>query len=218
MSGRRPGLSGRRGGPRRCAVRRPACAGRAAAIRGRRGRGSSMIPSRGPAPCTIVRPKRLPSRVVRTPNAVVADERQVALLPGVGAEMHRRGEVDDRVGGELPVGDDVAHVRHGGACGHRPVHPAHVVAEPVLAALGALAAVAGQQAEMVAVQQALEPPADQSAPCAAAGRRRRPGLMRRPIGAQPPDGSGRRRGGCTRWRGAGPGDPGGRLTPAAPCC
>ena len=53
------------------------------------------------------------------------------------------------------------YVRDRGAGGDRPVHPAHVVARPVLAGLPGLAARPGQQAEVVALQQPVEPAGDE---------------------------------------------------------
>ena len=53
------------------------------------------------------------------------------------------------------------HVRHGGAGGDRPVHPAHVVARAVLPRLPRLAARPGQQAQVVALQQPVQLAGDQ---------------------------------------------------------
>ena len=71
---------------------------------------------------------------------------ELALLPGMSAEIHRGGQVDDGIRGQLPIGDQVTDVGNAGARRDRPVHPADVITEAVFAALSALAAVAGEQA------------------------------------------------------------------------
>ncbi len=73
--------------------------------------------------------------------------RQVALRRSRGAEVQARRQVDGEPGLQLAVGDGLADVRHGGPRGHRPVHPAYVVAGPIFARLPRLGARAGQQAE-----------------------------------------------------------------------
>ena len=85
---------------------------------------------------------------------------QVALLAVGGAEVEARREVDDRPRLQLAVGDRLAHVRHLGARGHRPVHPPDVVARVVGARVAGLRAGARDQAEVVALQQPVQPPAD----------------------------------------------------------
>ena len=57
---------------------------------------------------------------------------------------------------QLAVGDHLPHMRVGGARGHRPVHPAHVVAGLVDPRLPRLRSRARDQAEVVAVQHAVE--------------------------------------------------------------
>ena len=99
---------------------------------------------------------RLPPRTVRWVIAAAAATRQVALEVVGGAEVEAGRQVDGEPGLQLAVGDGLADVRHRGAGGDRPVHPAHVVAGPVLPRLPRLGARPGQQAEVVALQQAVE--------------------------------------------------------------
>src|SRR6266545_2737347 len=85
--------------------------------------------------------------------------RQVALLRVGGAEVHAAAGVDQRPRLQLSVGDQVAHVRHGGAGGDVPVHPPDVVlAGAVGAGLGHLAARSGQQSQVVAVEEPVDAP------------------------------------------------------------
>ena len=87
--------------------------------------------------------------------------RQLPLLDLGGAEVHARRRVDQHPGGQLAVRVDLADVRHGGAGGHRPVHPADLVlARPVLPAARELRPRTRQQAEVLALQQAVEPAGD----------------------------------------------------------
>ena len=94
--------------------------------------------------------------------------RQVALLAAGGAEVEAGRHVDHQPGLQLAVGDHLPHVRVRGARGHRPVHPAHVVAGLVDPRLPRLGARAGQQPEVVAVQHAVELAARPSARACAA--------------------------------------------------
>ena len=102
--------------------------------------------------------------------------RQVALLATGRAEVQAGRQVDHHPGLQFAVGDHLPDMRVGGACGHRPVHPAHVVAGLVLARLPRLRTGTRDQAEMVAVQDAVELAFDRelevtSAPPSASGRR-----------------------------------------------
>src|SRR5690606_39545051 len=73
--------------------------------------------------------------------------------------VHAGRQVQQGPGVQFPVGDEVADVRVGGAGGDRPVHVPHVVlAGLVGAGVAGFAAGARVQAEVFAVQQAVQPP------------------------------------------------------------
>ena len=82
--------------------------------------------------------------------------RQVALLAAGGAEVQAGRHVDHHPGLQFAVGDHLPDMRVGGARGHRPVHPADVVAGLILARLPRLRTGTRDQAEMVAVQDTVE--------------------------------------------------------------
>jgi hypothetical protein len=84
---------------------------------------------------------------------------EVTLLARGGAEVQARGQVDHDPGLELAVGDGLADVRHGRARGDGPVHAAHVVTRLVGAGLPRFGTGAGHQAEVVALQEPVEPAA-----------------------------------------------------------
>ena len=89
-----------------------------------------------------------------------AGDGEVALLAVGGAEVEAGRQVDHRPRLQLAVGDRLAHVRHLGARGDRPVHPPDVVARVVRARVAGLRAGARHQPEVVALQQPVQPPAD----------------------------------------------------------
>ena len=83
--------------------------------------------------------------------------RQVALLAAGGAEVQAGRHVDHQPGLQLAVGDHLPHVRMGGARGHRPVHPADVVAglvDPRLPRLGTRARESGRGGRRAAHRRA----------------------------------------------------------------
>ena len=82
---------------------------------------------------------------------------EVALLARGGAEVEAGREVDEHPRLQLAVGDGLAHVRLGGAGGDRPVDAPHVVAGLVGAGLAGLGARAGDEPEVVALQQPVQP-------------------------------------------------------------
>ena len=116
---------------------------------------------RTPEPVPTTAPIRLPPRTVRWAIAVAAATTRSRLSQLRGAEVEAGRQVDRQPGLQLPVGDRPADVRQRGAGGDRPVHPAHVVAGPVLPGLARLAARARQQAHVVALQQPVELAGDQ---------------------------------------------------------
>ena len=136
----------------RAAPARPGAAARARAP-GRRGRGGAPVRS----PVATTAPIRLPPPPVRwatAASAAIARSRfSHAAVPK--SRLGDRSTSDPRL--QLPVGDGLPHVRHGGAGGDRPVHPPHVVAGLVGPRLARLGARAGHQAEVVALQQPVEP-------------------------------------------------------------
>jgi hypothetical protein len=77
---------------------------------------------------------------------------ELTLLGARGADVQARRKVDDGPRLEFAVGDGLTYVRHGRACGHRPVHPAHVVAGVVEPRLGDLRARPRDEPEVVALQ------------------------------------------------------------------
>ncbi len=84
---------------------------------------------------------------------------QVALLAHGGAEVEARRQVDGQPRLQLAVGDGLADVRHGRAGGDRPVHPAHVVTGLVGAGLAGFRTRSGDQSQVVALEQPVEPAA-----------------------------------------------------------
>jgi hypothetical protein len=87
---------------------------------------------------------------------------QVALLHGRRAEVHTRRGVDERPGLQLTVGDDVTDVHLGGAGRDVPVDVSGVVlAGDVGAGVGGLAPRPGQQPQMVAVEETVDPVEDE---------------------------------------------------------
>lgn len=83
-------------------------------------------------------------------------DRQVTLLTSDGAEVQARRDVDHQPGLQLAVGDHLAHVRMRGPSRDRPVHPAHIVTGLVQPRLAGFRTRPGQQAEVIAVQHAVE--------------------------------------------------------------
>ena len=84
----------------------------------------------------------------------------VGLTALGGAEVHRRGGVEDEPGDEHALGELDAHVRRAGARGDVPVDPADVVAGLVRPHLLQLGADAGERGAVVAGQQAVDATAD----------------------------------------------------------
>ena len=98
---------------------------------------------------------------VATAPGQVADGRrgrdhQVALLAADGAEVQGRRQVGDQPGLQLPVRHRLPDVRFGGAGRDGPVHPSDVIAGVVQPGVPELGARAGHQAEVVALQQAVQ--------------------------------------------------------------
>ena len=84
-------------------------------------------------------------------------DREVALLAGRGAEVEAGRKVHEHPRLQLAVGHGLAHMRLAGAGGDRPVDAPHVVAGLVGAGLAQLGAGAGHEAEVVALQQPVQP-------------------------------------------------------------
>ena len=93
-------------------------------------------------PATSTAPSRFWLRAVRNPTHGRGGHRRLRLVVGDRAELHRRRRVDDQPGGEVAVGDLLAHVGLVRAGRDVPVDAAHVVARLVLARLARLGAVA----------------------------------------------------------------------------
>jgi hypothetical protein len=81
---------------------------------------------------------------------------QVALLLAGGAEVEAGAGVHDEPRLELAVGDRRADVGRVGAGGEVPVHVADVVARCVEAAVAGLGAAGGDEAAVVALEEAVE--------------------------------------------------------------
>ena len=122
---------------------------------------------------------RLPPLAVRKPTAAAAASGQVALGALGGAELEAGRQVDEQPGLELAVGDRLPDVRCAESGGDVPVDAADVVAGLVEAGLARLAAVAGHEAAVVAVQQPVEAAGDRQLEAPQdLDRRRRPAARR----------------------------------------
>ena len=113
--------------------------------------------------------------------------RQVTFLADCCAEVQAGRQVDHQPGLQFAVGDHLPDVRMGGARGDRPVHPAYIVAGLILARLPWLRTGAGDQAQVVAVQDTVELAFDRELECAKCRRQLRvvdlPALHRRRTGS-----------------------------------
>ncbi len=94
------------------------------------------------------------------PDGGSGGEGQVPLLAAGRAEVEAGRPVEQHPGGQLPVGDRLADVDVGHAGGDVPVDPANVVAGGVGPGVTRLAAPAGDQALVLAVQHPVQAPGD----------------------------------------------------------
>ena len=141
------------GAARRAAAPARPCAAARARAPGRRGPGSA--PSCSPGGDERADPVAAAPREVR--DGGERGDGEVALLAGGGAEVEAGRQVHHHPRLQLAVGHGLAHVRLGGAGGDRPVHAPHVVAGLVGAGLARLGARAGDEPEVVALQQPVQP-------------------------------------------------------------
>ena len=120
------------------------------------------------------------AEAVAAPRRHVPDRQRDALgdvgLAAVGgAERHRGGHVEQQPRGHRALADVHAHVRLLHPRGHVPVDVAHVVAGPVRADHRELGAAADLRREVLAGDQALDPPQHREVERAQDLRRDRPG-------------------------------------------
>ena len=120
---------------------------------GRPGRGGNVFKS-GPATSTAPEPVLVAGG--EEPDGGRGAEGQRRLLRPHRREAHRCRHVDDQPALQVAVGDLVAHVQLAGAGGDVPVDPAHVVADLIQPALARVAAVAGRDALVLAVEETVE--------------------------------------------------------------
>jgi hypothetical protein len=111
--------------------------------------------------------------------------RHVGLAAVRRAERHRRRHVQQKPRRQRALAHVHAHVRLAHARGHVPVDVAHVVAREVGADHRQLRPAADLQGQMLARDQALDPPQHRQVERAQHGRRHGPGDPGGPAGARP---------------------------------
>lgn len=79
----------------------------------------------------------------------------LVLFPG--AEIHRRAEVEQKPGGDIPIFVVDAHMGHLGARGDVPVDMTHIVMGLVFAQVGKIEPAAAEQGAVIPLQEAVQP-------------------------------------------------------------
>ena len=99
-----------------------------------------------------VGPKAVAHSGGEQPGRADGRQNEVALLLLGGAEIDTGGQVDERMGLQLSVGDGLPHVGRLHPRGHVPVDATHVIARCVVAGFPQLRTVPRHQAPVVAMK------------------------------------------------------------------